>query len=326
MNLSDLAGNAALKAQLGAARRLPHALILSGPAGSGKHTLARALAQAFVCTGEGERPCGRCRDCRLAAEGAHPDVVPVERFLSPEEREKPLKVDAVRALRVDAYIRPNQALRKVYLIARADTMNPSAQNALLKVLEDGPDYAAFLLLAENPLALLETIRSRCVHYELSPVDEAEALDWLRGRYPDRAPSDLARAAAACGGWLGRAVALLEEEAPEDPKLARALEELCAALEHRSELELMEWSVRVQNEKWTREQMGRLYPALAARARDALAGRDARWAASLSPAGLMDLARLAREGAAAIAGNVSPAHNAGWLAAQLAGLCRAGQKA
>ncbi len=321
MNLSALAGNGALKAQLSAAQRLPHALILSGPAGSGKRTLAALLAQAFVCAGEGERPCGRCRDCRLVREGTHPDVVPIERFLTTEERERPLKVDAVRALRADAYIRPNQAARKVYLIARADTMNPSAQNALLKVLEDGPDYAAFLLLAENPLALLETIRSRCVRYALSPVSGEEAIGWLRARHPDRDPEALARAAAASGGWLGRAEALLEEDGAEDPRCAAALDELRDALAGRSERALMEWSVRIQNGKWTREQMARLYPALAARACDALAGRDAPWRAALSPAGLSALARLAREGERAMAGNVSPAHSAGWLAASAAEILR-----
>ena len=80
----------------------------------------------------------------------------------------------IRALRADAYIRPNEAGRKVYLLERAHTMNPSAQNAMLKLLEEGPPYAAFLLLTENAAALLPTVRSRCETLTLSPVPLPEA--------------------------------------------------------------------------------------------------------------------------------------------------------
>ena len=80
-------------------------------------------------------------------------------------------MDQIRALRADAYIRPNEGERKVYLLREADEMNPSAQNAMLKLLEEGPSYAAFLLLADNPQKLLQTVRSRCE--ELSAGQERE---------------------------------------------------------------------------------------------------------------------------------------------------------
>ena len=148
MNLSALAGNQRIKDQLSQQERergLSHAYILSGPAGSGRHVLARQLAAAMLCTGTGERPCGRCVPCQKAAKGIHPDLSVIA---GPEEG-KPITVDQVRALRADAYIRPNEGERKVYLLEHADRMNPSAQNAMLKLLEEGPAYAAFLLLAEN---------------------------------------------------------------------------------------------------------------------------------------------------------------------------------
>ena len=167
MNLSVFRGNERLKDQLSRQERgrgLSHAYIVSSPAGSGRHTLARQLAAAMLCTGPGEKPCGKCGPCLKVLKGVHPDVSTVT---GPEEG-KPITVDQVRALRADAYIRPNEGRRKVYIIDPADAMNPAAQNALLKVLEEGPSYAAFLLLAERPGLLLDTVRSRCELLALPP--------------------------------------------------------------------------------------------------------------------------------------------------------------
>lgn len=137
--------------QMDRGRGLAHAYILSGP---DREELARVLAACYVCAGD-PAPCGACASCRKAVLGIHPDVI------SAGEDGKDITVAAVRTLRADAYIRPNEAPRKVYLLHRAEHMNPSAQNALLKLLEEGPAYAAFLLLTENELALLPTVRSRC---------------------------------------------------------------------------------------------------------------------------------------------------------------------
>ena len=173
MELSALAGNAHVKAVLSqqeGGRGLSHAYILSGPAGSGRHTLARLLCGAMLCTASsGERPCGRCAPCRKVSSGVHPDVT----VISGPGEGKPITVDQVRALRSDAYIRPNEGERKIYLLEQADRMNQSAQNAMLKLLEEGPAYAVFLLLAENGGGLLPTVRSRCEELDLVPVPPAE---------------------------------------------------------------------------------------------------------------------------------------------------------
>ena len=237
MELSALAGNLRLKRLLSQGeegRGLSHAYLISGPAGSGRHTLARLLGAAMVCTAPpAQRPCGRCSGCRKALGERHPDV----KLLG--EEEKPLSVDQVRLLRADAYVRPNEGERKVYILARADEMNPSAQNALLKLLEEGPVYAAFLLLCENPGGVLQTVRSRCEELPLAPVSPGECLAWLRGRFPQVGEEELRRAAEGCQGILGRAVELLK--GPDGPWRAREdlARRLAAAVESGSELELLE---------------------------------------------------------------------------------------
>lgn len=177
-NLSTLPGNPGVRRQLAVRDSLSHAYILSGPPGAGKHDLALLLAQAMVCASPGARPCLQCAGCRKAAGGVHPDVTRI----APPEGKRDIVVDQIRTLRADAYVRPNEAGRKVYLIEDAPAMNLSAQNALLKVLEEGPPYAAFLLLADNAGMLLPTIRSRCETLSLAPP---EKLDPACGEEADK---------------------------------------------------------------------------------------------------------------------------------------------
>ena len=109
--------------------RLSHAVILTG---RGDLTAAaRFLAAAHVCEGE-HKPCLTCRHCRKALEGVHPDVISVQ-----DTEHKELTVEAVRALRKDVYIRPNEAERKVYIIADCRQLNERDQNVLLKIVEEG---------------------------------------------------------------------------------------------------------------------------------------------------------------------------------------------
>lgn len=238
MELSALAGNRALKVQLSQqeeGRGLSHAYILSGPAGSGKHTLARLLSAAMLCAAPAaRRPCGRCGPCKKVLGGIHPDVA----VISGPGPGKPITVDQVRSLRADAYIRPNEGERKVYLLEGADRMNASAQNAMLKLLEEGPSYAAFLLLAENGGGLLQTVRSRCEELSLVPVSPGEAEQWLGARFPEQSPAQIHEAALACQGLLGRAVEALEGGGQAQRDRAVEARRLVQALEGHSELSLL----------------------------------------------------------------------------------------
>ncbi len=148
---------------------LPHAVILTG---SGEPLAsARYLAAAMLCRSNGDRPCLRCAACRKVLEDIHPDVRTVQ-----DESRKELSVETVRQLRQDVYIRPNEAERKVYLFADAEQLNERDQNVLLKIVEEGPAYAAFVFCAGSSAELLPTIRSRCVELKARGADAAPVSD------------------------------------------------------------------------------------------------------------------------------------------------------
>lgn len=320
MNLDALAGNAALKRQLSAqeaGRGLSHAYLISGPAGSGKRTLARLMAAAMVCSGQGEKPCLACPGCRKVMGGIHPDVTTVS------GGGKDIAVSQVRALRRDAYVRPNEAPRKVYVIDGAQDLNAPAQNALLKLLEEGPAYAAFLLLTDNPGAVLPTVRSRCEALSLAPVSREEAEAALVRKYPGRSREELACAAAACGGSIGRAAEKLEGAG--DGETAGAALELLELLAERDELALAAWCVG--REKWPREKLGKLLELETGLLRDALVlqvspgGGEARPAVRqaaerLSRRALLGCAELTEKLRRDLEFNVGGGHLCGALAAGL----------
>lgn len=329
MDLSLLAGNTPLKRQLSletARRGLSHAYIISGPAGSGKRTLAGLLSAALVCTGGGEVPCMACSGCKKALGHIHPDVI-----RAGGEGDE-LNVARIRAIRNDAYIKPNEAPRKVYILEEAQNMKDPSQNALLKLLEEGPAYAAFLLLTDNAAALLSTVRSRCEVLTLSPVTVQEAETWLSARYPDRSPAEISNAAARCEGILGRAVDQLEGRAAD----GRALEGAAALLERfcaKDELALLEFCAGLERDKWDRDSLNALLDEFLLLVRDclvcaagALHESDPRrrtlaeqGAKALSPKALTGAAALTEQLRTACGFYVGPGHMAGWLGAGLAQL-------
>jgi len=286
MKLDALPGNDALKRQLSAqagGRGLSHAYLISGPRGSGKKTLARLLSAVMVCTGPGEKPCGLCAGCKKALSGIHPDITTVG------GDGKDISVAQARAIRSDAYIRPNEADRKIYIVENAQNLNIPAQNALLKLLEEGPAYAAFLLLTDNPGALLPTVRSRCEGLTLAP--------------PAQAP------------------------AQEDDEVEAAALELLERIVNRDELSLAEWCVG--KEKWDREALCRLMERETALLRDALAIQagtpvqdgqgPVRQAAALEKKALVGCVEVLAELRRAADFNVGAGHLCGALCARLMGV-------
>ena len=134
---------------------------------------ARDMAAAAVCTGPEPRPCRLCRHCRKVAEDIHPDVITLGRLEDDKGRlKREIGVDQIRSLSADACVMPNEAQRKVYIIREAETMNIPAQNAALKLLEEPPLGAVFLLCTTNASRLLPTVRSRCTQINCGGVSAA----------------------------------------------------------------------------------------------------------------------------------------------------------
>lgn len=161
--------------------RIPHACLICAPTEEAAFQKARSLAAAAVCSGDGPKPCGVCRDCRKVAADIHPDVITIRRPTDDKGKPKQnIRVEQVRAMIADASLLPNEAAQKVYIIREAETMNSSAQNAALKLLEEPPAGVSFLLCTVNDQLLLPTVRSRCelitAVEEDKPADgETEAL-------------------------------------------------------------------------------------------------------------------------------------------------------
>lgn len=200
--------------ELAARGQLSHAFLLLGTDRKALEKTAQFAAQILLCAGA-EKPCGRCVHCKKMKKGIHPDLSRVER----EKDRREIGVEQVRILRRDASVLPNEAARRVFLIPEADTMNLYAQNALLKILEEPPPYAAFLLLGQNPGSFLETIRSRCVELRVSGADSAPA------------PSEEAAGLAECfigGDRLGFLQLAFRCEKLDREKFDRLLVDLYAA--------------------------------------------------------------------------------------------------
>jgi len=154
--------------------KISHSYLLTGESGAGKKTVARSFAAALQCEKGGTEPCMVCDSCKKAIGNNHPDIIFVE-------HEKPglISVEEVRDQVIhDVAIRPYYGKYKVYIIPDAEMMNASAQNALLKTIEEPPEYAVIMLLTNNADILLPTILSRCVRLDLKIVDDAVVKQYL----------------------------------------------------------------------------------------------------------------------------------------------------
>ena len=246
MSFASLLGNERLKQNLAASLergRISHFYLISGPTGSGKHTLAKLLAAAILCRESGQ-PCLGCHVCRKVMEGSHPDFITVE---DPEHKNVAVKI--VRQFREDVFIRPNESDHKIYLFPQ--DLGLEGQNALLKILEEPPKYGVFILLTDNPDKLLPTVRSRCTELKMQALPPELMEKQLSRDFPKASPEDIRAAAVRSGGFLGQARELLKQGSDLPPQTESFVRSFAA----RDALGLTQTLVPM--EKWKRDALAEI---------------------------------------------------------------------
>ena len=310
MAFESLLGNERIKQNLTAAarkNRFAHFYLISGPKGSGKHTLAKLLAATLMCEND-RRPCGECSACRKVMAGTHPDFITVE---DPDHKAVPVRI--IREARESIFVRPNEGIRKIYLFPQE--MGIEGQNALLKVLEEPPSYGVFLILSDNPEKLLPTVRSRCMELQLTAVEPNILRPWLAEKFPEASRQQLDAAIRRSSGYPGQAMELLQSGENLPPEV----ESFVRAYASRDALALT--MVLVPMEKWKRDQIlpileawkDMLQEGLACRSGMPAPGRGAKLLAeNRSSKDLLSAVEILRKAIEYTQGNVSVAAVCGWL--------------
>lgn len=186
------------------ANRLPHALVISGEKGIGKKLFAKEICKMLVCRGE-NAACGECAQCHKTENGVHPDIFNI----FPSGKSQTIGVKDIEVVFKNAYIKPNDADFKMFIINGAERMNRFSQNALLKIIEEPPEYLFFIFTCENTAALLPTVRSRLTEIRLSPASISQTEEELLNRFPDLEREKLKKAAEKSRGNIGLGIELCE---------------------------------------------------------------------------------------------------------------------
>lgn len=186
--------------------KISHAYIINGEKGMGKRTVAKAFAMTLLCEEKGTVPCIKCHSCVQALTDNNPDLI----MITPD-KPTTLSIDHIRQTLVnDVELKPYSNSHKVYIVEDAELMNNAAQNAILKTIEEPPEYAVIILLTTNISALLQTVLSRCVKLDMQPLKKEVIKKYLmeKEKVVDY-QADIAVSFA--GGNLGKAIELSKSQ-------------------------------------------------------------------------------------------------------------------
>ncbi len=209
--------------------KVSHAYIINGERYSGKEFIAKVFARALLCSSEGADPCDECASCKQALADSNPDIIYVT-----HEKPNVISVDDIREqIGATISVKPYTGGRRVYIISESEKMNNNAQNALLKTLEEPPEYAVLILLTDNLGALLPTIQSRCVVLNMKPVADSLVKKFLMEEVgiPDYRAEICA---AFARGNIGKAKILARSE-----EFDKIKDDAIAMLKHIHEMDISE---------------------------------------------------------------------------------------
>lgn len=195
--------------------RIGHAYIFEGQSGVGRYSAALAFSKAILCeNSKNGEPCKVCKSCTMAEALSHPDIRIVNNELYDEgSSSSDILVGTIREMKKEIYIKPFYSDRKVYIVPKADTMNETAQNSLLKVFEEPPEYCTVILIAENINAFLPTILSRAVNIRFNALPQETVIEYLRDNFP--VSEDIIKTKSAMSdGSIGNAISLMGDEAAD----------------------------------------------------------------------------------------------------------------
>ncbi len=209
MKFTDIRGQQDIKEHLQNAisqGKISHAYIINGEKDSGKMMLAEAFATTLLCESHGQDACSTCHSCKQAENHNHPDI----RYVT-HEKPATISVEDIRQqINNDIVIKPYASPYKVYIVDEAEKMNKQAQNAILKTIEEPPEYAVIFLLTTNAAGFLQTILSRCVTLDVKPISKEIIVKELMNNHgmPDYQAEVCASFAQ---GNLGKAIKLASSE-------------------------------------------------------------------------------------------------------------------
>lgn len=209
-----------------------HSYIFSGISGIGKFLFAKEFAKAILCTGE-NKPCNNCNSCESIENNNNPD------FIIIDEQENSIKTEQIKDLTSDVLEKPIKGSKKIYIINNSENMTKEAQNALLKTLEEPPEYAIIILVTSNENLLLNTIKSRCIKILFNPLSDSEILEYFKNNNEEIQPNMV----STFGGSIEKAINLKDKI-----EIYENIQNVLNNIEQLNELEILKLKDEFLNDK------------------------------------------------------------------------------